>query len=78
MTSLSQWDITPQITYHTPIYFSTSIPVQPHYPEAIINGNAAGTWDMNTTCGTKAGQIDEQILQTVEDNKSRDKENDEQ
>ena len=78
MTNSSQYDIIPQITHQTPLYFSTYFPVQPHYPEAIINGDAAVTWDMNTTCGTKAGQIDEQSLHTVETNKSRDKENDEQ
>ena len=77
-TSSSQCDITPQITYHAPFYFSTYFPVQPHYPEAIINGDAAVTWDMNTTSGTKAGQTDEQSLHTREGNKSRDKENDEQ
>ena len=77
-TSLSQCNITPQITYHTPFYFSTNILVQPHYPEASINSDAATTWDMNTACGTKAGQIDEQGLHTVEDNNFRGKENDEQ
>ena len=77
-TSLSQCDITPQITYHNPFYFSTNIPVQPHYPEAIINGDAGVMWDMNTACGTKAGQIDEKCLGTVGDNNSCDKENDEQ
>ena len=77
-TSTSQCNITPQIAYHTPFHFSTNIPGQPHYPEAIINGDSAGRWDMNTTCGTKAGQIGEQRLHTIEDNKSRDKENDEQ
>ena len=45
---------------------------------ANINGDAAVTWDMNMIGGTKAGQIHKQILQTAEDNKSRDKENDEQ
>ena len=77
-TSSSQCDITPQITYHTPFYISIDIPAQPHYPEAIINGDPAVTWDMNATCGIKAGQIDEQHLHTGEDNNSRDKENDEQ
>ena len=77
-TSLSQYDITPQIAYHVPFYFSTSIPVQPHYPEAIINGDVAETWDMNTACRTTAGQIDEQSLHTIEENNSRDKEDDEQ
>ena len=77
-TSLSQCDITPQITYHTPFYFSADIPVQPHYPEAIINGDAAVTWDMNTTHGIKVDQLDEQSLHIVEDNKSRDEEDDEQ
>ena len=77
-TSSSQCDITPQITYHTPFYFSTNTPAQPHNPEAIINGDTAVTWDMNATCGTKSDQIDDQSLHTVEDNKSRDKENDEQ
>ena len=77
-TSSSQFDITPQITHHTPFYFSTNIPVQPHYPEAIINDDAAVTWDLNTACGTKAGQRDEQCLHTGEDNKPRDKEHDEQ
>ena len=52
--------------------------MQSYYPEAIINGDAAVTWDMNTTCGTKAGQIVEESLHTGEENKSRDKENDEQ
>ena len=77
---MSQCDITPQITYHTPIYFPTNNPVQPHYPEAIISGDAGvtWTWDINPTCGTKSGQIDEQSLHTVGDDKSRDKENDEQ
>ncbi len=69
-TSLSQCNITPQTTYHTPFYFSAIIPVQPHYPE--IDGDAV------MMCGTKAGQIDEQSLHTVEDNKFHDKENDEQ
>ena len=73
-TSMSQCDSTPQITYHTPFYLPINIPVQPHYPEAIINGDAAVTWDINPTCGTKVGQIDEQSLHTVEDNKSRDSE----
>ncbi len=77
-TSLSQCDITPQTTYHTPFYFSTNIPAQPHFPEANINGDAAVTWDMNMICGTEAGQIGEQSLHTVEDNKSHDKENDDQ
>ena len=77
-TSSSQCDITSQITHHTPFYFSANTPVQPHYPEAIINGDEAVTWDLNTTCGTKAGHIDEQGLYTVEGNKSRDRENDEQ
>ena len=77
-TNSSQCDITRQIPLHGPFYFSTNTPVQPHYPEAIINGDAAVTWDMNTTRGTKAGQINEQSLYTVDDNKSRDKENDEQ
>ena len=43
-----------------------------------MNGDAAVTWDMNATCGTKVGQIDDQSLHTAEDNNSRDKENDEQ
>ena len=73
--SSSQYDITPQITHHTPFYFSTCFPVQPHCPEAIINGDAPVTWDVNTT---KAVQIDEQSLHTVEGNKSHDKEYDEQ
>ncbi len=73
-TSLSQYDTTPP-TYHTPFYSSTNNPVQPQYPEANINGDAAVTWDMNIT---KAGQIDQQGLHTVEDDKSHDKENDEQ
>ena len=77
-TSLSQCDITPQIIYHTPFYFSANNTGQPHYPEAIINGDAAVTWDMNTTCDTSVGPIDEQNLHTVEDNISRDKENDKQ
>ena len=77
-TSSSLFDITPQITYHTPFYLSTYFPVQPHYPEAIINGDAAVTWDLSTTCGTNTGQMDEQSLYTVEGNKSRDGENDEQ
>ena len=77
-TSLSQCDITPQITYHTPFYFSADIPVQPHYPEVIINGDAAMTRDMNTIHGIKADQIDQQSLHIVEDNKSRDKEDNEQ
>ena len=77
-TSTSQCDITPQITYHTPFNFSTNIPAQPDLPEAIINGDMAVTWGINTTCGTKADQINEQILHTVEDNNSRVKENDEQ
>ncbi len=63
-TSLSQCDT-------TPFYFSTDIPVQPQYPEANINGDAAATW-------VNAGQIDEQNLHTIEDNKYRDKENDDQ
>ena len=78
MTSLSQCDITPQITYHTPFYFSINIPVQPHYPEDIMNGDAAVTWDINTASGRKASRIDEQSLHTVEGNTSHDKENDEQ
>ena len=77
-TSSSQCDVTPRITYQPPFYVSTNIPAQSHYPEAIINGGTAVTWDMNATCGTQAGQIDEQCLRTVEDNKSPDKENDEQ
>ena len=77
-TSSSQLNTTPQITHHTPFYFSTYFPVQPHYPEAIIDGDAAVTWDMNTTCGARAGQIDKQCLHTGEGNKPREKENDEQ
>ena len=77
-TSTNQCDITPQITYHNPFYSSTGIPVHPHYPETIINGDAAVAWDMNPTCGTKVGQIDEQGFRSVEDNDPRDKENDEQ
>ena len=76
--SSSQCDITPHITQYTPLYFPTNIPVQPHYPETIINGDAAATWDMDTIRGTKSGQIAEQQLHTGEDDKSRDKENDEQ
>src|SRR5258706_14282682 len=76
-TSLSQCNITPQTTtYHTPFYFSATIPVQPHYPET--NTDAVVTWDMNMMCGTKVGQIDEQRLHTVGGNKFHDKENDEQ
>ena len=71
MTSLSQRDI-------TPFYLSTNIPVQPHYPEANLNGDAALTWKMDMTCGTKACQTDERSLKNVEENNSRDKENDEQ
>ena len=70
MISLNQCDI-------TPFYFSTNVPVQPHYPEANMNGDAAVTWDMNLIDGTNAGPIYEQFLHSVEDNKSRDKENDE-
>ena len=77
-TSSSQCDIAPQITHHTPFYLSTHFLAQSHYPEAIISGVEAVTWDMNTTYGTKVGQIDEQSLHTVEGNKPRDKENDEQ
>ena len=77
-TSLSQYDITPQTTYHTPFYSSAIVPAQPHYPEANKSGEAAETWDMNRMCGTKAGQMYEQFLHTVEDNKSRDEDNDEQ
>ena len=73
-TNSSQYGITPQITYHAPF----NIPAQPHYPEANINGDAAVTWDVNATRGTKSGQIDEQTLHTVEDNMSHDKEDDEQ
>src|SRR5882757_6081683 len=73
-TSLSQHDTTPS-TYHTPFHFSTNIPVQPQYPEANINGDAAVTWDMNVI---KASQIDERSLHTVEDDKSRDKGDDDQ
>ena len=77
-TSSSQCHTTPHITYHDPFYFSTNTPAQPHHPEAIIDGDAAVTWDMNATCGTKAGQLYEQSIRTVEDNDPRDKENDEQ
>ena len=77
-TNSSQCNISPQITHNTPFYFSANIPVQPHYPEPIINGDEAVTWDLNTTCGAKAGHIDEQGLYTLEGNKSRDRENDEQ
>ena len=77
-TSSSQCDINHRTTYHNHSYFSTIIPIQPHYPEANINGDAAVTWDMNTTCGAKVGQLDEQSLHTVEDNESRDNENHEQ
>ena len=72
-TSLSQCDITPRITYHTPFYVSTNIP---HYPEANVRDAAAATWDMNTACGAKSSQIDGQRI--VEGTNSHDKENDEQ
>src|SRR5258706_14426984 len=72
-TSLSQYDTTPP-TYHTPFYSSTNNPVQPQYPEANINGDAAVTWDMNIL---NAGQIDEHSLHT-EDDKYCDKENNDQ
>jgi hypothetical protein len=52
----------PSSTYHTPFHFSTNIPVQPQYPEANINGDAAVTWDMNTDLWSKAGQIDGQVF----------------
>ena len=74
-TSLSQCDITLQTTYHAPFYSSATVPVQPHYPETNKNGDAAVTWDMNMICGS---QIYEQILHTVDDNRSHDKDNDEQ
>jgi hypothetical protein len=74
----SQREITPRVVYHTPFYFSPNIPVQPHCSEANINRDAVATWDMNTACGAKAGQIDGQGLHTVEETHSHDKENDEQ
>ena len=77
-TSPSQYDITTRTTCHTPFYFSTNIPVQPHHPEPNTSGDAAVTWDMSATCGTKVGQIDEQSLHAVKDNRSRDKKNEEQ
>jgi len=77
-TNASQCDITPRVAYHSPFYFSTNIPAQPHYPEANTNGDVVVTRDMNTACGAKAGQIDEQSLHTVEGTHSHDKENDKQ
>ena len=77
-TSLSQCDITPRVTYHTPFHFPTNIPVQPHYHEANVSDDAAATWDMSTICGEKASQIDGQSLHIVEETNSHDKENDEQ
>ena len=76
-TDLSQCD-TPRVTYHTPFYFSTNLPVQPQYTEANLSDDAVATWDMNTACGEKAGQIDGQSLHIVEGTNSHDKENDEQ
>ena len=78
MTSLSQCDTTPRVTYHTPFHFSTNIPVQPHYPKANVSDDAAATWDMNTACGAKASQIDGQSLHILEGTNSHDKENDAQ
>jgi hypothetical protein len=77
-TSLSQCDITSRATTHTPFDFSTNIPVQPCYPEVNINDNAAVTWDMATTNDTKARQINDHSLHTVENNNSHAKENNEQ
>jgi hypothetical protein len=77
-TSVSRCDITPRGTSHTPFYLSTNIPVQPHYPEANINGDTVATWEMNTARGAKAGQIDGQSLHIAEGPNSHDKENDEQ
>jgi hypothetical protein len=77
-TNLRQCDITSRVTYHTPFNFSTNIPVQPQYPEANINDDAAATRDMNTACGEQAGQIDGQSLHIVEGTHSHDKENDDQ
>ena len=76
--SSSQCEITPRVAYHTPFYFSTNIPVQPHYPDANMNGDAATTWGMNTVYGEKTGQIDGKSLHIVEGNNSDDKENAEQ
>jgi len=77
-TSSSKGDTTPRATFHTPFHFSANTPVQPHYPEANINGDAVATWDMTTPFGAKAGQIDGQSLHTVEENNSHDAENGEQ
>jgi hypothetical protein len=79
MSGSSQREITPRLTYHTPtpFYFFPNIPVQLHYPEANTNGTAVATWDMNTACGAKAGQIEGQSPHTVEETHSHDKENDE-
>ena len=76
--NLSQCDITPRVTYHTPFHFSTNITAQPHYPEANLSDDAAATWDMNTACEAKSSQIDGQSLHIVEGSNSHDKENDEQ
>ena len=73
-TSLSQLDTNPS-TNHTHFSFSTNIPVQPQHPEANINGDAGVTWEMSVI---KAGQIDERRLHTVEDDKPRAMENDDQ
>ena len=66
--SSSQCEIIPRVTYHTPYYFSTNVPVQPQYPDANINGDAAPTWGMNTAYGEKADQIDGKSLHIVEGN----------
>ena len=68
-------DTSPSQLETTPFYFSTDIPVQPQHPEANINGDTTVTWDMNII---KAGHVDERSPRTVEDDKSRDKENDDQ
>jgi len=77
-TNVSQYDITPRVTYHSPFYFYTNIPTQPHYPEENTNGDAVVTRDMNMACGAKAGQIDAQSLHNVEGTHSPDEENDKQ
>jgi hypothetical protein len=77
-TSASQCGITSRATIHTPLDFSTSIPVQLRYPEVNINGDATVTWDMTTTYDAKACQINEHSLHTVENNNSHARENNEQ
>jgi len=77
-TNVSQCNITPRVTYHSPFYLYTNIPEQPHYPEENTNGDAVVTRDMNTAYEAKAGQINAQRIHAVEGTHSYDKGNDEQ